>query len=325
MADSPPYPSQELRKQALHWLVRQHSGRFSRSDQTALDLWLAEAPANRQVFEALNASWRSLPQPGAAVRDARRYQPPRYAARRGYYWQPILAACLLLALGTGYREGWPLSVESVQRTAKGEHRSWELPDGSLLELNTATEVAVRYGWHSRTVEIRQGEALFSVAPGKLRPFRVLAAGATIRDIGTRFDVDLRPPETRVTVLEGAVDVRLAGGSGEQRRAAAGQSLAYEPARIVSEPTGADLEAISAWREGKLVFRAKPLRAALEEFSRYHDLTFRISDTELAHWPISGVFASRELKAFLATLEEILPVHIRRGFNNEVLVVRRKSV
>lgn len=311
--------AEECRKQALRWLLRRHSGNFGRREQAALERWLEESPANRMAFEALQASWRALPRPpAAALADARRY---RISSTPGF-WRPALAAGLLAAVAVGYREGWPLAVEGVHETAKGESRTIDLPDGSRLQLNTASEVAVHYGWMRRSVEIRRGEALMTVAPGRLRPFEVAAAGGTIRDIGTRFDVDLRPRGARVTVLEGAVDVVLAA-SGEQRRADAGQTLAYEPERIAGEPAAADVEALSAWREGKLVFHAMPLRETLAEFARYHDLNFRVDDAELARWPISGVFSSGELEAFLAGLEAVLPVEVRRGSKGEVLVARRK--
>jgi transmembrane sensor len=124
------------------------------------------------------------------------------------------------------------------------------------------------------------------------------------------------------VLEGAVDVRLAA-TGEHRHANSGQTMLYEPARVLAEPAAADLATVSAWREGKLVFRGKALGEALEEFGRYHDFTFRIADRELARWPISGVFATRELGAFLRGLEAVLPVTVEHGPQGRVSIARRK--
>jgi FecR protein. len=98
------------------------------------------------------------------------------------------AASLLFAVGLGIKEGWPLVDGRVLQTAKGELRQITLADGSLIELNSDTELAVHYSWLGRSLELVRGEALFSVAPGKWRPFEVSAGGGKLRDIGTRFDV-----------------------------------------------------------------------------------------------------------------------------------------
>ncbi|MGX2041730.1 FecR family protein [Methylocaldum sp. MU1018] len=319
MAD-PISPSDGIRERALYWLTRIQSGEANAADRAALERWLAASPAHRQAYAALRAAWSELPLPAAELAAARRYVHRRSSPWRA--WSAAVAALLVMAVGLAAFEGWPLADTGVYRTAKGERRTAILPDGSQVELNSDTVLAVRYGWSSRSVELARGEALFSIAAGKLRPFEVKAAGGLIRDIGTRFDVDLRPGSVRVAVLEGAVRIRLSG-TGKERQVNEGQTAGYSAAGVLTEAAPADLSAATAWREGKLVFRAAPLSAVFAELGRYHAATFRIADPGLERLSLSGVFHNDDLPLFLATLEAVLPVKTRQTGDGSIVVERAK--
>jgi len=233
------------------------------------------------------------------------------------------AASLLFAVGLGIKEGWPLVDGSVFQTAKGELRQITLADGSLIELNSDTELAVHYSWLGRSLELVRGEALFSVAPGKWRPFEVSAGGGKLRDIGTRFDVAIGPSANRISVLEGAIDLSLPA-TGEQRQTGAGQMMTYNAATVLSEPAAADVKTFAVWRNRKLIFRNTQLSEVARELERYHPVHVRLVDPSLNNLTLGGVFDNNDLERFLATLEAVLPVDIKRGKNGDVLIDRRRS-
>src|SRR5471032_1222318 len=54
------------------------------------------------------------------------------------------------------------------RTGKGEMKVVALKDGSVVTLNTASEIVVNYSEGLRSVELVRGEALFDVAKNKAR-------------------------------------------------------------------------------------------------------------------------------------------------------------
>ena len=70
--------------------------------------------------------------------------------------------------------------ETVAKTTVGERRTVKLPDGSSVELNTASELAVRYTASARAIRLTRGEAYFTVASDPQRPFSVHAADRTRR-------------------------------------------------------------------------------------------------------------------------------------------------
>ena len=95
-------------------------------------------------------------------------------------------------------------MKSVAETAVGEQRTVTLPDGSSVELNTASQVAIRYTARTRAVQLTRGEAHFTVASDRSRPFSVHAAGRVVTAVGTAFTVQLRRDAVEVTVAEGRV-------------------------------------------------------------------------------------------------------------------------
>ncbi len=80
------------------------------------------------------------------------------------------------------------AADRLTVTAHGEQGVRQLPDGSVLHLNTDSEVTVRYSHGERLVELERGEALFQVAHDDQRRFRVAAGEAGVLAVGTRFDV-----------------------------------------------------------------------------------------------------------------------------------------
>jgi transmembrane sensor len=75
-----------------------------------------------------------------------------------------------------------------------------------VDLNVRSSIRVEFSNSERRVELLDGQALFQVAKDKERPFIVRSGDATVRAVGTQFDVDRKSSGTTITVLEGRVAV-----------------------------------------------------------------------------------------------------------------------
>jgi transmembrane sensor len=202
--------SDELRDQAIEWAIRCLDG-GSEEERRALAAWLEEDPAHRAASAEIAArlewldSFRGADLP--ARREAARYRPSRHR-RRAQRWVGLaLAAALVLALGlTAFSpDGWYGSRDRYV-AARGDFQTVDLADGSRLELNTDSEVEVRLNRWQRSVTLVRGEAYFRVAHDAERPFVVIAGNGRSVDIGTEFDVYMRPDRVLVAVHEGRVRV-----------------------------------------------------------------------------------------------------------------------
>uniref|UniRef100_UPI001C302E07 FecR family protein n=1 Tax=Stenotrophomonas sp. GbtcB23 TaxID=2824768 RepID=UPI001C302E07 len=75
-------------------------------------------------------------------------------------------------------------------TAIGELQRIDLADGSVVTLGPDSAIAHTFTQEFRHIELLQGMAFFSVAPDKVRPFRVQAEGLIATVLGTAFDVNI---------------------------------------------------------------------------------------------------------------------------------------
>jgi transmembrane sensor len=211
------------------------------------------------------------------------------------------------------------------RTATGEQRTVTLPDGSTITLNTGTSATIRVSGTERRVVLKEGEIWVAVAPKTRQPFEVVAGNGTIRDIGTQFTIRKLSDRVTVTVVEGIVEVNAhaaRSGEGGLHIVAKGQQLWYSDDGRVFMAESVDTQAVTAWLDGKLVFRAMPLAEVLREVGRYRNDRIQIVDPSLADLLVSGVFHSRDLDSFLHALEEAIPVKATRV--NQQLVILEQA-
>ncbi|MCO7520459.1 MULTISPECIES: FecR family protein [unclassified Pseudomonas] len=299
-------------EQAAAWFARVQDAPQDPALRLALEQWLAQDPRHAEEYARLDRLWRAaglIPrQRLAALCQA---QPVRQLPRRRLLRQALAAGVALAALGLGW-SGWQyrqLNHHDNLSTALGERRRVELPDGSQLELNSATQLQVAFSAGRRHVQLSQGEAMFIVAHDSSRPFVVSTAQGQVIVTGTRFDVRQDAHSTRVAVEQGSVQVQGAGAS--RARLTAGQGSHIDPQGEVAAPYAIDANALTAWRHGKLVFDNAPLGEVVAEVSRYRAQPLRVAPGKVADLRLSSTFSSDDPDALLRALPNILPVAVRQ--------------
>jgi transmembrane sensor len=236
-----------------------------------------------------------------------------------------LAAVLLIGVGSAWYVWRPLQLQ----TKFGEQGSFLLADGSRVTLNSASKIEVRLRKDHRLVSLVAGEALFEVAHDASRPFDVRAGEATLRAVGTQFDVDMRPTRTTVTVTEGRVAVLSADGGRERGipmpTLGAADQLVITPGGALVPRHGADVTAALSWTQHKLIFQHRSLGEVAEEFNRYNRERIVIASKELRDQEITGAFASNDPASFLGFLSGIRGVRIRDdGAGGHVVTVNENA-
>ena len=147
----------------------------------------------------------------------------------------------------------------------------EMEDGSKAWLNAATSLRypVQFNGKERRVELLEGEAYFEVAKNKEKPFIVVANSMEIQAVGTAFNVNTYPNEDSsrsATLTEGRVKV-VAGSH-------ARLLLPGEQVRTDGETTQvikADVEAVTAWKNGLFIFNGTPLMEVMQQVARWYDV------------------------------------------------------
>lgn len=221
------------------------------------------------------------------------------------------AAAALLAIAF-------MSRYSTYTTRIGEQRSVVLDDGSEVELDTRSQLRVRYSHTERLVELVDGQAIFRVKAQTHRPFTVLSGGSRVRAVGTQFDVYQNGATTTVTVLEGRVAVTPAAET--PTLLSAGEQLAVTP-KIAPHVTHADVATATAWTQRKLIFDEAPLSEVVAEFNRYNVRQILIADSQLAAYHIRGSFEAGNPDRLLQFLQDRFSADIET--RSDVILISRK--
>lgn len=226
--------------------------------------------------------------------------PQKQKAWSSGYKVLAVAATMVMAVGIGLF--WP-AAESIKvyQTALGEQSSMALDDGSLLVMNTQTEIQVDMDQERRNLYLNTGEAFFDVAKDPTRSFRVIVDGVVIEALGTSFNVRHYSNFTEATLLEGSISVSAKPGVepikiGVSERALINHETGSVDISLVSQ------DAILAWQSRKLIFDGELLGDAISEFNRYNKRKVTILDAVLTSKRVSGVFNADDPESFTLFLE-----------------------
>lgn len=223
---------------------------------------------------------------------------------------------------------WHASRTLIYETGLGEHRSIKLADGSSIEIDSQSKIAVQYTATERSIDLLQGQAMFHVAKDRKRPFVVTSGAAQVQAVGTLFDIDQTRSRTVVTVMEGSVAVVVQRAeTGESKTADRSSPLAASSSTpVASQATGfpmtlstgeqltvasaaitkatiLNLTNVSAWTRGQLAFDAASLLEVADEFNRYNERPLVITDRSLYDLHITGIFSSTNPESFIRFLRE----------------------
>ncbi|WP_082885730.1 FecR family protein [Methylomonas koyamae] len=314
MPESPP----TLQQQAIDWLLRLESADCTPAERAAFEAWLARDEGHERIYRQIARRWRQLD--GFKGQDfpvraaALTYRRPRRRLA-----ESALAACLMLGLGvaTFSERGW-YGRNAVYATERGASRTVQLADGSRLELSPDSELTVHLDRWRRSLVLIKGEAYFDVAHDRDRPFQIEVGGASVVDLGTRFDVRLHNDEVAIAVVEGAVRVDHI----ESREIHANQALSFDRKGRFRELPANQIAMQTAWREGRLIFENRRLDEVLAELERYHDIRLTLADPALAKLKVSGTFHTDNLDAALNIIAMTLPIDIRRPNPRQAVLDKR---
>jgi transmembrane sensor len=94
-----------------------------------------------------------------------------------------------VALWAGFLLSRPAALDYVSQA--GQVRRLALADGTVIHLNSASAIEVRFSDKARMVLLKAGEALFEVAQDTGRPFIVMAGKTSLRALDTVFPCGAR--------------------------------------------------------------------------------------------------------------------------------------
>ncbi|MCW0234729.1 MAG: FecR family protein [Ferrovibrio sp.] len=310
-------------QEAQQWFVLLRDDAVSEADHQRFSAWLAASPAHRQAWEETGQLWTRMDAVVPALQLRERLRPAAPAPARGMLsrrgWLQQAAAATLVLGGGAYLAASP-DMFADHRTAVGERRRIDLPDGSQVELAADTAISVTMESGLRRIALHRGQAYFQVASDAARPFVVAAGNGEIRALGTAFDVRIGQDDVRVAVSEHAVAVTVDGGR-ETIRLGEGNALQFGRHGI-GPAVPADIASVLAWRQDRLFFQEAPLAEVVADLDRYRPGRIVIADAGIAALPVTGFFHAAQAEAALQTIAATLPVRLTR-LTDRLVIIRAR--
>jgi transmembrane sensor len=296
-------------EEAVLWMVRLQSGEVASAERHAFEVWLATDPRHAAAFSriqkglgaAQSSPWRG--RSSAPILQA--INAP--SGRRTFLRNALAFGGLALSisvLGRTAGVSWP-SVDELE-TGTAERRTWQLADGSHVQLNARSRVATAFVDNQRRLQLYQGELVLDVAKDSHTPFTLRTAQGVISSTGGRLMVRQNADATRLSTLEGSL--QLTPGKGPSITIEPQRSVLFNDRVVVEQQAMRKGE--TAWLSGWLEARNQPLGEVVDTLRTYRRGIVRL-DNSLASLSVSGLYPLDNSDQTLEMLEQQLPIRVNR--------------
>ncbi|WP_067269528.1 FecR domain-containing protein [Mitsuaria sp. 7] len=305
----------DARTRAVEWFVLLASGNATPQERREWAAWHAADPAHQVEWERVERVQRMMSGVPADLASPTLRRP---APRRRQLLKSAAIAGTASVLGYGlWRESDGLGTSAWfadHRTATGEQHRLALADGSVVVMNTATALDVRFDAQARSLRLHEGEifietatALGAAGARDPRPLIVDTAVGRVRALGTRFLLRFEDRRLNVAVVDSAVEIRSTRGA--VRRLDAGQQVGVDETSIGrTESISGDM---TAWTGGSLIVDNARLGDVVAELDRYRRGRLGC-DPRVSELRVSGAFPVLDVDRALSALEATLPVRVDRA-------------
>jgi transmembrane sensor len=283
-----------MRAEAAAWLARLHSDDRNATDDAGFRAWLGVDHLHREAFDQVSAAWE------AAGGDFADFDTAPVRRRTGVRTAVFaIAASLVVGMASLYAI---LPRPQYFSTGLGEQKRVVLADGSTMLLDTSSMAEVSFRARERLVKLVRGQVHFEIVHDPARPFVVAFGKRQVTDIGTTFDVLMRGDVSSVVLSSGEVVV---DDGPVHRKLDPGERLTFLRGRTVMDKP--DLEILTAWQSGRLVFQKRSLQDVVNELNRYSQRQLFIADPAIASLELSGTYRLGDTAGFATSVSALLPV------------------
>ncbi len=314
--------------------------RVSEEQKREVAEWLNENQDNRSHLEKINllwdhsAAWSSFENIDAfgdwqKVSERMGLESPTVTIKPSGKIMPgsllRIAALAVILIGVGYlvfsivsNNGF-FSRQMAVITGK-EKSTTQLPDGSIIHLNSNSELTYpkKFRKNSRQVELK-GEAFFEVEPDAQRPFSVTSGNASVKVLGTSFNVYSVPENDMVTVsvAEGKVSFFPAGQEDLAILLKKGEQGIFHEKNLTKYDTVDQNE--FSWKTGILKFDQSPLPEVIRSLEKHYNTIIKYQENLQTDPRLTTLFENQPLEEVLDELNLLLGLDYQQ--KNDTIFVK----
>ncbi len=304
-------------------IVNYLSHQLSPNEKEELHAWLSQSDENRRYFIEMQDLWNTL-----ATQDKDTFNSEaayrRFKARISFQQQPdgkkrrhfpapvYWAAAVILAFVLGGLSFLVINNEIIQHNTKqyaiyvpyGAKTRVVLPDNSVVWLNAGSTLRYgqNFGQKSRQVAL-VGEGYFEIAHNPAMPFTVNANQASVKVLGTKFDVKAYPEDKQldVTLLRGSIQLTTIYQPNKSLKLIPNQLAIVDKTQQNVTVEKVDACEAAAWTKGKIVFDEELFGQIVRRLERDYNVTIDVKDPKINNLRFYGDFRNAQ------SIQEILNI------------------
>lgn len=187
-------------------------------------------------------------------------------------------------------------------TTYGKKLTITLPDGSIVKLNSGTNIEFPETFKNSSREVfLTGEAFFEVKKDPSRPFIVKTPMITTRVLGTSFNIKAYDDENtvEVTLATGKIGVAVQGA--QEIVLTPSYQLSYNKLTQKITHQKVDLDPYLGWKDGVLRFDNETLITAIPKLEKWYNVRIKLQNQAAENCSFTGVFSNASLVQVLEHL------------------------
>ena len=307
--------------------ARYSQGLSSAEEQRKIEIWLDneeadDLSASTEEDLRLGKVWGKLKSATEKTSSVRTWKLNAIMLTR-------IAACLLVMTGLGwyfikkqelYTSSRLSGTMKTISTGKGERLKVTLPDGSIIQMNTLSELTYpeKFTGEIRAVKFK-GEAFFSIARNKAMPFVIQTNSVSTKVLGTKFNLRSYSNEKFVslTVIHGKVQFGRTTDTGEQMILTKGMQGIIEQGKKAFNHT-VDPDDVIAWIDNTFIMNNERLDVVATKLANWYGIQVVIKSKELKAVTVTGTYKRASLLKIMNGLS--FSTGLKYEFKNQVLTI-----
>lgn len=306
-------------------IIKHIRGESSLEENQNIIDWINKDPRNLKYYSALKNLWinSTMPRTEASYEEMGFVQQiinNQGNKKHFVFYSAVATIIILLTTNIFLLFNNKIDIERISTdkmgaltntlfTNKGVKAKVELPDGSIVWLNSASMIKypAKFMGVSREVYI-SGEALFDVVHDSLRPMIVSTnKNFKIEVLGTKFNVRCYDDDNdaQTTLLSGSIKLihfNIKTGKDEITNLLPTESFLLKNNHECILINKADTTKQKAWKEGWLIFDNTPMSDVLKKLQRWHGVNFILDDKKVLNYKFTAEFNSESIIQILEMIK-----------------------
>lgn len=204
------------------------------------------------------------------------------------------------------------------RVKNGEHKRIILPDGTKVVLNAGSfmKYPERFTQDFRRIEM-DGEAFFEVEHDEDKPFIVSTKDASVKVLGTSFNVKAYDADEQilVSVRSGKVQVDMTDA---MMRLLPDEQLVFSRKNGEIQKRNESARHATVWIDGGLYFNKTPIRSVAKELERMYNCKIEFSGNVPYDNYIYGEHDNKSLESVLKSIQYSTDIKYRKEGDKIIL-------